>query len=91
MNIKKIKEKRLSALGNAYNELVKVLDNKLDVNQVDPEKLKISAAVYKQAAEDSDFILKQILSILEDDEVIEVKKDKKKSTGGLSPESRIKR
>lgn len=90
MNIKKIRKERLKSLENAYEQLMKVLNKELDMEEIDPEKMKISAAVYKQAAEDSEIIYNQILSIMEDEGKIIISKENK-DTSGLSPESRIKR
>ena len=91
MNLAEIKAKRLASLENAYNQLVKVLDKELDTEEVDPEKMKISLSAYKQAAEDSDFILRQIIAIKEEEGEIVQKKKKVKKENNLSPESRIKR
>ena len=65
MNLKKKKEDRLKALENAYNELIKVLNKKLDVNEVDPEKMKVSLSAYRQAADDSHAIYLQIVELVE--------------------------
>ena len=86
MNLKKIKTNRLDKLENAYNQLMKVLDQDLEVNNVDPEKMKISLSAYKQAAEDSDYILKQVIELTE--EIKEANEPERKKKGGLTPESR---
>jgi len=53
MDIKKKREQLLKAAENAINELIKVMDKKMDLNEVDPEKVKISASAYRLAMEDS--------------------------------------
>ena len=87
MNINKAKETRLSKLENAYNQLMKVLDKELNTNEVDAEKMKAALSAYKQAAEDSDYILKQIID-LTDELKIASEPERKRKAGGLSPETR---
>ena len=92
MNIKKIKDDRLKSLEKAYGELTKVLNNDLEVEGIDPEKMKIAASAYKLAADDSEFILKQMISLLEEDsEETTTKVEKDTKSSGRSPEQRIKR
>ena len=92
MNLKQIKEKRIKSLQNAYEQLMYILDGELDPREVDPEKRKAALSAYKQAAEDSDLILKMIITLMEEEGEIEVKKvEKKKTSKGLSPEARIQR
>ena len=90
MNLKQIKEKRIKSLQNAYEQLMFILDGSLDPREVDPEKRKAALSAYKQAAEDSDYILKLIMDLMEMEEEVKVKKVVKE-TKGLSPEDRIKR
>ena len=53
MDIKKKREQLLKAAENAINELIKVMDKKMDLDEVDPEKVKISASAYRLAMEDA--------------------------------------
>ena len=66
---------------------MKVLDKKLNTNEVDAEKMKTALSAYKQAAEDSDYILKQIID-LKDELQIANEPERKRKAGGLTPESR---
>ena len=54
MDIKKKRIELLKASENAINELIKVMDKKMDLNEVDPEKVKVSASAYRLAMEDVD-------------------------------------
>ena len=91
MNLREVKEKRIKSLQNAYEQLMFILDGSLDPAEVDPEKRKAALSAYKQAAEDSDLILKMIIGLMEEEGEV-VKVEKKKTEGkGLSPESRLKR
>lgn len=89
MNLEDIKKSRAAALENAYNQLINVLNKKLDLAEVDPEKMKVSLSAYRQAADDSDFILKQLQELLIAEGELVVKK--KTNTGGISPEQRGRR
>ena len=53
MDIKKKRIQLLKAAENAINELIKVMDKKMDLEEVDPEKVKISASAYRLAMEDA--------------------------------------
>jgi len=53
MDIKKKRIELLKASENAINELIKVMDKKMDLNEVDPEKVKVSASAYRLAMEDA--------------------------------------
>lgn len=86
MNLEDIKKRRIKSLTNAYNELDKMLNSKIQTDEVDPERRKVAASMYKQAAEDSDYILKQLQELLVEEGLIEP--EKKKNTVGLSPEQR---
>lgn len=92
MNLDKIKAKRLTALENAYEQLIIALSEELDPSEVDPEKRKAAMALYKQAAEDSDYILRLIIALKEEqgEEIVKQKKVERKEFNG-SPESRIKK
>ena len=88
MNLKKKQESRLNALENAYNQLINVLNKPLDLQEVDPEKMKVSLSAYRQAADDSHAIYQQIVELhdmLSDKEEVA---EKKKSFFGV--EGRIK-
>ena len=90
MNLRKVKEKRIKSLQNAYDQLVGVLESKYDTDENEPEKRLASLRAYKQAAEDSDLILKMIIDLMEEEgEIVKVEAKKKESR--LSPESRLKR
>ncbi len=91
MNLKEVKAKRIKSLQNAYEQLMFVLDGSLDPREVDPEKRKAALSAYKQAAEDSDLILKMIMDLMEQEGQVIEKEEKKTSSGRFSPEDRIKR
>ena len=50
----------LQALNEAYNQCINVLNNKLDINEIDPEKMKVSLEAYDKAAEYATNILHKI-------------------------------
>ena len=60
MDIQKMKKKRLDALHKSYAQVMKAMEKPLDVNEVDPEKLKISVSAYDTAREVSSNILEEI-------------------------------
>ena len=60
MDIKKMQQKRLDALQKSYAQVMKAMEKPLDVNEVDPEKLKISVSAYDTAREVSSNILEEI-------------------------------
>lgn len=94
MNIKE----RVRSLKNAYSQLTKALERKIDFGKdVDPEKMKITLSYYKLAAEDSKGIWNEILELEEKvivskedyEEIEKLKKERTKlKSGGLSPEDR---
>ena len=87
MDLKKKQTTRLNALENAYNQLIKVLNRPLDLDEVDPEKMKISLAAYRQAADDSQVIYMQIVEL---SEMLEEKtKDKKEKKDFFGVEGRV--
>ena len=55
-----MKKKRLDALHKSYAQVMKAMEKPLDVNEVDPEKLKISVSAYDTAREVSSNILEEI-------------------------------
>ena len=63
MDLKKKQKELLSALDNAYKQQVKALNEKLDPKEVDPEKRKTALALYRQAADDAESILAQMLQL----------------------------
>lgn len=63
MDIKKKRQQLLKASENAINELIKVMDKKMDIDEVDPEKVKISASAYRLAMEDAMAMLAQVEKI----------------------------
>lgn len=79
MDIKKKREQLLKASENAINELIKVMDKKMDLDEVDPEKVKISASAYRLAMEDAMAMMARV----EELEALgqEVKKEKKEFFG----------
>lgn len=53
MDIKKTKLLLLEAAENSINELIKVMNKKMNSDEIDPEKVKISASAYRLAMEDA--------------------------------------
>ena len=53
MNLKKKQKQILEAAENSINELIKVMNKKMDPKEIDPEKVKVSASAYRLAMEDS--------------------------------------
>jgi hypothetical protein len=85
MDIKKKRQQLLKASENAINELIKVMDKKMDIDEVDPEKVKISASAYRLAMEDAMAMLAQVEKI----EALN-KDDKKEQVEFLGVEGRAK-
>lgn len=85
-------KERLEALENAYKQLIGVLNKKLNLDEVDPEKMKTALSAYRQAADDSQAIFQQILE-LEGTETTKDEqdsgKDKKEVRTFTGPESRF--
>lgn len=63
MDIKKKKELILKAAENSINELIKVMNKKMDPDELDPEKVKISASAYRLAMEDAIALLEKVEEI----------------------------
>ena len=63
MNIKKKRQLLLKASENAIDELIKVLNKKMDPDEIDPEKVKISASAYRLAMEDAISMMNRIEEI----------------------------
>ena len=53
MDVKKTRERLLKAAENSIEELIKVMNKKMDPEELDPEKVKISASAYRLAMEDA--------------------------------------
>ena len=87
MNLKKKQEDRLKALDNAYIQLINVLNKKLDLSEVDPEKMKVSLSAYRQAADDSEAIYQQMVALEEMLTEKPIEEKEKKSFFGV--ESRV--
>ena len=65
MDIKKMQQKRLEALEKSYTQVMKAMEKPLDVEEVDPEKMKISISAYDTAREVSSNILDEIQHLQE--------------------------
>lgn len=88
MDIKKKQQARLKALDNAYTQLINVLNKKLDLNEVDPEKMKVSLSAYRQAADDSNAIYLQMVELQE--MLTEKPAEDKETKSFFGVESRVK-
>jgi|TARA_B110000967_G_scaffold172681_1_gene183860 hypothetical protein len=53
MDIKKTKLLLLEAAENSINELIKVMNKKMNSDEIDPEKVKVSASAYRLAMDDA--------------------------------------
>mgnify|MGYP003142740190 FL=1 len=65
MDIKKKRILILEAAENSINELIKVMNKKMDPDELDPEKVKISASAYRLAMEDAIMLLQRVEEINE--------------------------
>lgn len=65
MDIKKKRILILEAAENSINELIKVMNKKMDPDEMDPEKVKISASAYRLAMEDAIALLQRVEEINE--------------------------
>ena len=65
MDIKKTRKLILEAAENSINELIKVMNKKMDPDELDPEKVKISASAYRLAMEDAIALLQKVEEINE--------------------------
>lgn len=65
----------LDAMKNAFSQLIGVMHQELDLVEVDPEKMKISASVYRLAMEDAIAINNEIQRLEAGDETDEDKKE----------------
>ena len=80
MDIKKTRERLLKAAENSIEELIKVMNKKID-----PEKVKISASAYRLAMEDAMAMMAKVEEITSVD-----KEDKSKKQEFFGVEDRIK-
>ena len=53
MDIKKTKLLLLEAAENSISELIKVMNKKMNSEEIDPEKVKVSASAYRLAMDDA--------------------------------------
>lgn len=60
MDIRNKRKLILEAAENSINELIKVMNKKIDIDDVDPEKVKISASAYRLAMEDAITLLQKV-------------------------------
>lgn len=60
MDIKKKRILILEAAENSINELIKVMNKKMHPDELDPEKVKISASAYRLAMEDAIALLQRV-------------------------------
>ena len=88
MKLKQRKERFIKSIGVALDELDKLINQEIDLTELDPEKAKAAAQGKIEAIEGTKKLLETLETLTGEES--EVKVVKKKS-GGLSPESRIKR
>ena len=60
MDIKKKRQLILNAAENSIDELIKVLNRKMDPQEIDPEKVKVSASAYRLAMDDAIIMLERV-------------------------------
>ena len=60
MDIKKKRKLILDAAENSIDELIKVMNKRMDPDELDPEKVKISASAYRLAMEDAIALLQRV-------------------------------
>lgn len=65
MDIKKKRKLILNAAENSIDELIKVMNKRMDPDELDPEKVKISASAYRLAMEDAIALLQRVEEINE--------------------------
>ena len=85
MDVKKTRERLLKAAENSIDELIKVMNKKMDPEELDPEKVKISASAYRLAMEDAMAMMAKVEEITSLD-----KEDKSKKQEFFGVEDRIK-
>ena len=86
MDIKKKRKLILNAAENSIDELIKVMNKRMDPDELDPEKVKISASAYRLAMEDAIALLQRVEEMNE--MMNESPKDVKDSFYGV--ENRVK-
>jgi hypothetical protein len=86
MDIKKKRKLILNAAENSIDELIKVMNKRMDPDELDPEKVKISASAYRLAMEDAIALLQRVEEMNE--MMNESPKDAKDSFYGV--ENRVK-
>ena len=85
MDIKKKRKLILDAAENSIDELIKVMNKRMDPDELDPEKVKISASAYRLAMEDAIAMMAKV------EELNSVEKeDKSKKQEFFGVEDRIK-
>lgn len=65
MDIKKKRKLILNAAENSIDELIKVMNKRMDPDELDPEKVKVSASAYRLAMEDAIALLQRVEEINE--------------------------
>lgn len=65
MDIKKKRKLILDAAENSIDELIKVMNKRMDPDELDPEKVKVSASAYRLAMEDAIALLQRVEEINE--------------------------
>lgn len=65
MDIKKKRKLILDAAENSIDELIKVMNKRMDPDELDPEKVKVSASAYRLAMEDAIALLQKVEEINE--------------------------
>ena len=88
MKLKKRKERFIKSIGVALDELDKLINQEIDLTELDPEKAKAAAQGKIEAIEGTKKLLETLETLTGEETEVKVVK---KKTGGLSPESRIKR
>ena len=61
MDIKKTRKLILEATENSINELIKVMNKKMDPDELDPEKVKISATANSRTSVDAIALLQKVV------------------------------
>ena len=87
MDLKKKRQQILKACENAIDELIKVLNKKMDPNEIDPEKVKISASAYRLAMDDAMAMMEKVAEL---QEMLEDVTKEKKQDNFFGVESKIK-
>ena len=91
MDIKKKRELILKATENSINELIKVMNKKMDPDELDPEKVKISASAYRLAMEDAITMLDRVEELSNIKEEGEKEKEKEEDSIGTQKIFRMRK